>query len=170
MGSSDLRGSISISRALSVFFILVIAGCGPFSPGDVQPNLIPLIVDRVETANSEFKTSGRTQQSVNFTVLDRIGGSQISEFIALEVNGVPLQEIRVSKDHPESEVTGTVPLEGRFEYRVSGVLVRVEGDTRQTLRLVGAGTVVIRQGSRLAVSLPESGPTHGIVVLFALNN
>ena len=170
MRSSDLCSSMVISRTISALIIFMTTGCRPYGTDNVQPTLAPTINNQFETSNSEFRGSGKTQQPANFTAYDQIGRGQITEVITLEINGVPLKEIKVTQDHPEIEVIGNVPAEGQFDYRVSGVLVRAEGEKRQTLRLLGAGKIVIRQGSRLALSLLESSPTHGIVVLFALHD
>jgi hypothetical protein len=168
MSSHVFRRPIFSAAALSALAIFLMEACTRSAPESVQSaaSASPAPAD---PANAGLRVSRGAQLPIHFTVRDGIGNDQISEVITVYVAGVALPTIYVSQEQSESVVPGTVPAEGQYEYRVSGVLTRVADNTHQTLRLVGAGTVVIRRGSRLSLSLPESSPTHGIVALTALS-
>ncbi len=75
-------------------------------------------------------TTKPSSQSLNFTIQDELGDGQVSEQVTVLINGRQVGAISVNEHFPTSEITVTVPSEGRYSYtaEAAGVFRGEAGD------------------------------------------
>jgi hypothetical protein len=93
-------------------------------------------------------------QSIDFTIMDRLGPNQISEQVVIVIDGRNVGTLTVDTYHPTAALKVTVPGSGRYSYSASAEAVfNVQG---QQMQFFGTGQGMISASSRKSFDLQGS--------------
>jgi hypothetical protein len=106
-----------------------------------------------------FGVEATSSQPLNFTIHDELGDGQVSEQVTILINGRRVGAISVNEHFPTSEISVTVPREGRYSYATEAAAVfRSEGNELEVFG-TGQGMIDIEPNKRFRLAGSFSGNT-----------
>jgi hypothetical protein len=141
----------AVSGVTGVLFLLIgFAVSGAASP---NPSPTPAPV-----------SSGDMTGPIHLTMQDQLGEGQITEQIAVHVDGRMVGTLTVDEVNPASTLTVTLPKAGQYDYSLDSTTVFDDGEGPIEVPGHGAGTLDARDGAALSVSY-EDGGDHLVLYL-----
>jgi hypothetical protein len=100
-----------------------------------------------------------SSQSVDFTIHDELGDGQVSEQVEILLNGRRVGAISVNEHFPTSEITVTVPSEGRYSYIAEAAAVFTSEGNDFEVYGTGLGMIDIEPDKKFRLAGSFSGST-----------
>ena len=108
--------------------------------------------------------NGDTAGLIHLTMQDQLGEGQITEQIAVHVDGRMVGTLTVDEVNPTSTLTVTLPKAGQYDYSLDSTTVFDDSQGPIEVPGHGAGTLDARDGAALSVTY-EDGGDHLVLYL-----
>jgi hypothetical protein len=112
-----------------------------------------------EASHADFGIRETSSQPLNFMIHDELGDGQVSEQVAVLINGRRVGSISVNDHYPTSEITVTVPSEGRYSYTTEAAGIFRNEDKDVEVFGTGQGLIDIKPNKRFRLEGAISGST-----------
>jgi hypothetical protein len=142
-----------MARLISAFMgmVFVVVGIGLDAPTD----------DLGSPSSGSSSSATSSQSAINFTIGDNLGVEigQVSEQVAVSINGRLVGTLTVNQDYPSTTLTVTVPKPGQYTYTANGRAMFSDGIERSC---AGQGGVDISDGKAFKLNANIGGNTCSI--------
>lgn len=110
-------------------------------------------------------TANPGANSIDFTIVDQLGPNQISEQVAVVIDGRSVGTLTVDTYHPTATLSVTVPDSGRYSYSASAEAVfNIQGKPMQFFG-TGQGMVSASSGTNFELQGSFSGNTWYVTLV-----
>jgi hypothetical protein len=150
------RVARAVSGVTGVLFLLI----GFAVSGAASPNPSPTPAPATTAAAS----NGGTASPIHLAVQDQLGEGQITEQIAVHIDGRMVGTLTVDEVNPSSTLTVTLPKAGQYDYSLDSTTVFDHSEGPIEVPGHGAGTLDARDGAALSVNY-EDGGDHLVLYL-----